>query len=63
MYITIFLLILINRYELMLSCWNYIPENRANFLDLHSRLNEILLDINKEQPTVWFSNDPSSQTV
>jgi hypothetical protein len=52
-----------NRYELMLSCWHYIPENRIHFLDIHSRLNEILLDKNKEQPLIWFSNEASSQTV
>jgi len=49
----------------MLSCWHYIPENRINFLDIHTRLNEILLDENKEQPSIWFSNESSSssQTV
>ena len=52
-----------NRYEFMLSCWDYIPENRIHFFDIYSRLNEILLDENREQPTIWFSNEPSSQTV
>lgn len=46
----------------MLSCWNYLPENRINFLDIHSRLNEMLLDKDKEQPSIWFSNE-SSHTV
>jgi hypothetical protein len=52
-----------NRYELMVSCWHYIPENRIHFLDIHTRLTEILLDKDKEQPAIWFSNEPSSQTV
>ncbi len=47
----------------MLSCWHYIPENRINFLDMYSRLNEILFDENKEQPSIWFSNEISSQTA
>jgi hypothetical protein len=47
----------------MLSCWHYIPENRINFLDIYSRLNEILLDENKEQPSIWFSKEISSQTA
>jgi hypothetical protein len=47
----------------MLSCWHYLPENRINFLDIYSRLNEILSDENKEQPSIWFSHDASSQTV
>jgi len=47
----------------MLSCWHYIPENRINFRDIYSRLNEILLNKDKEQPSIWFSNDTASQTV
>lgn len=47
----------------MLSCWQYIPENRINFFDLRSRLNEIIMDNNKERPSVWFSNEGSSTTV
>jgi hypothetical protein len=47
----------------MLSCWHYIPENRINFQDIYSRLNEILLNKDKEQPSIWFSNDTASQTV
>ncbi|CAF4350585.1 unnamed protein product, partial [Adineta steineri] len=50
-------------YELMISCWHYIPENRINFRDIHSRLDELLLDNNKEQPTIWFSNETTSETV
>ncbi|CAF3364520.1 unnamed protein product [Rotaria sp. Silwood1] len=50
-------------YELMLACWQYTPENRINFYDLHSRLNEILMDKNKEQPFIWFSNEGLSQTA
>ncbi|CAF0811487.1 unnamed protein product [Adineta steineri] len=50
-------------YELMISCWHYIPENRINFRDIHSRLNELLLDNNKEQPTIWFSNETTSETA
>ncbi|CAF4436781.1 unnamed protein product, partial [Adineta steineri] len=46
----------------MISCWHYIPENRINFRDIHSRLNELLLDNNKEQPTIWFSNETISET-
>jgi len=34
-----------------------------HFLDIHTRLTEILLDKDKEQPAIWFSNEPSSQTV
>jgi len=33
------------------------------FLDIYCHLNEILLDENKEQPTIWFSNELSSQTA
>jgi hypothetical protein len=47
----------------MLLCWHYIPENRINFLEINSRLNEILFDENKEQPSIWFTHDVSSQTV
>ena len=47
----------------MLLCWHYIPENRINFLEINSCLNEILFDENKEQPSVWFTHDVSSQTV
>ncbi|CAF3612663.1 unnamed protein product [Rotaria sordida] len=50
-------------YELMLSCWQYIPGNRISFYDLHCRLNEILMNKNKEQPLIWFSNEGSLQTA
>ncbi|CAF3673918.1 unnamed protein product [Rotaria socialis] len=50
-------------FELMLSCWQYIPEDRINFSDLHSHLNEIIMDENKEQPSIWFSNEASSTTA
>jgi hypothetical protein len=30
---------------------------------MYSRLNEILFDENKEQPSIWFSNEISSQTA
>ena len=51
------------RYELMVTCWHYIPENRLNFQDVHSRLNEIAADKQKEQPATWFSYEASSETV
>jgi hypothetical protein len=47
----------------MASCWHYVPENRIHFLDIHTRLTEMLSDMNKEQPSIWFSNEQSSQTV
>ena len=47
----------------MVACWQYTPENRINFHNIHSRLNEILLDKNNEQPSIWFSNETTSQTV
>ena len=47
----------------MVTCWHYIPENRLNFRDVHSRLNEIELDKQKEQPASWFSYETSSETV
>ncbi len=47
----------------MVACWHYVPENRIHFLDIHARLTEMLSDINKEEPTIWFSNEQSSQTV
>ncbi|UJR27566.1 hypothetical protein I4U23_008847 [Adineta vaga] len=50
-------------YELMITCWHYIPENRLSFQDIHSRLNDILLDKDREQPTIWFSNETSSETA
>ncbi|CAF0803469.1 unnamed protein product [Adineta ricciae] len=50
-------------YELMITCWHYIPENRLNFRDVHSRLNEIELDKQKEQPATWFSYETSSETA
>lgn len=54
----------IHRFELMVFCWNYTPENRIRFLDIHTRLNEILSDNEREQPSVWFSDQSSSsQTV
>ena len=58
-----FCLTYLNRFELMVACWNYIPENRSHFLDIHTHLNEILSDNHREQPTVWFSNSSSPQTV
>ena len=50
----------IHRFELMISCWNYTAENRIRFLDIHTRLNEILSDNEREQPYVWFSDQSSS---
>ena len=47
----------------MLSCWEYIPENRIHFSDILTHLKQMLLDKNREQPTTWFSNELSSQTV
>ena len=47
----------------MLVCWNYIPENRVNFQEIHSRLNEILSDQSKELPPTWFSYDASSSSA
>jgi len=48
-----------NLYELMLLCWNYMPENRVNFNEITTRLSEILADPEREQPSTWFSYDAS----
>ena len=47
------------RYELMLLCWNYLPENRVNFVEIATRLSEMLADPEREQPSTWFSYDAS----
>lgn len=48
-----------SRYELMVHCWNYLPENRINFREMTARLAEILADPEREQPSTWFFYDAS----